>query len=194
MGFEYSIFFDKVEEKRLLLALRNSDEAAFKKLFERFYPKVKSFLVSCNLKNDLDDVLQETFISVWKRREHIDLDKSFDSYIFTIAKNYALKNLRKRIIGDIRSSEIEINDTAVPIDRIVDVGFYDEKIQSSINSLPPRSKAVFQMKRYEGLSTLQIAQKLGIAPKTVENYMHKALTTLKKELEHLAWLILVYFL
>lgn len=194
MGFEYSIFFDKVEEKRLLLALRNSDEAAFKKLFERFYPKVKSFLVSCNLKNDLDDVLQETFISVWKRREHIDLDKSFDSYIFTIAKNYALKNLRKRIIGDIRSSEIEINDTAVPIDRIVDVGFYDEKIQSSINSLPPRSKAVFQMKRYEGLSTLQIAQKMGIAPKTVENYMHKALTTLKKELEHLAWLILVYFL
>ncbi len=194
MGFENSIFFDKVEEKRLLLALRNSDEAAFKKLFERFYPKVKSFLVSCNLKNDLDDVLQETFISVWKRREHIDLDKSFDSYIFTIAKNYALKNLRKHIIGDIRSSEIEINDTAVPIDRIVDVGFYDEKIQSSINSLPPRSKAVFQMKRYEGLSTLQIAQKMGIAPKTVENYMHKALTTLKKELEHLAWLILVYFL
>lgn len=194
MGFEYSIFFDKVEEKRLLLALRNSDETAFKKLFEWFYPKVKSFLVSCNLKNDLDDVLQETFISVWRRREHIDLEKSFDSYIFTIAKNYALKNLRKRIIGEIRSSEIEINDTAVPIDRIVDVGFYDEKIQSSINSLPPRSKAVFQMKRYEGLSTLQIAQKMGIAPKTVENYMHKALTTLKKELEHLAWLILVYFL
>ena len=176
------------------MALRNSDETAFKKLFERFYPKVKSFLVSCNLKNDLDDVLQETFISVWKRREHIDLDKSFDAYIFTIAKNYALKNLRKRIIGEIRSSEIEINDTAVPIDRIVDVGFYDERIQSSINSLPPRSKAVFQMKRYEGLSTLQIAQKMGIAPKTVENYMHKALTTLKKELEHLAWLILIYFL
>ena len=184
----------KVEYKMLLIGLKDSDEAAFKKLFHCYYPKIKSFLISINLKKDLEDIIQETFITVWNKRENIDLDKSFDSYLFTIAKNHALKTLRKQIAFNIQTSEIQVEDSSQTPDHSMDIAFYDKSISSSLDKLPPKSKEVFTLRRLEGMSTKQVADKMGIAPKTVENYMNTALSRLRKDLEHLALLILLFFL
>ena len=180
-------------KKQLFVRLKKSDEIAFKKLFEMYYPKVKSFLIASNLKKDLDDILQETFIIIWNKRENIDLKKSFDSYIFTIAKNLALKNLQKQIMYDIESLKIEVKDSTIPIDKMLDIRLYDKKIRSLIANLPPQLRTVFQMKRFEGLTTKEVAQKMGISPKTVENYMNSALSSLKKELRFSVSLILLFF-
>ncbi|MDC6367617.1 MULTISPECIES: RNA polymerase sigma-70 factor [Flavobacteriaceae] len=184
----------EVDYKLLLKELKNSNEAAFKNLFQDYCPKVKSFLISVNLKKDLEDVIQETFITVWNKRETIDLEKSFDSYLFTIAKNYALKTLRKQVFVELQTPEIKIEEDSQNPENGLDLAFYNKTISSSLDRLPPKSKEVFKMRRYEGMSTKQVAEKLGIAPKTVENYMNTALSKLRKDLEHLTPLIVFFLL
>lgn len=181
-----------MKNKELLIRLKNSDEAAFKELFNIFYPRVKAFLLSTHLDKELEDVLQETFITIWIKRESIDVNKSFSSYLFTIAKNHALKALRKQLNKQIleAGTEPSLKDNSVAPDKLVDLVIINDKVKSSIEKLPPQPKAVFKMKHLDGMSTKQVAEKMGLSPKTVDNYMYKALTTLKKELEYSAWFVI----
>jgi len=69
----------------------------------------------------------------------------------------------------------------------------EQKIRQAIDRLPMERRKVFIMSRYDGLTYSQIAEKLGISVKTVENQMGKALKTLREELsEYLPWLILFF--
>ncbi len=181
-----------METKLLVIGLKNSNSKAFSRLFERYYPKIKAFLIATHLTHHIEDVIQETFITVWNRRETLDVTKSFDAYLFTIAKNYALKALRKEIINDLNTTVITIQDSSPTIDQLIDLPYVEQRIKSSLDKLPPQPKAVFELKRYQGMSTKEVALALGITPKTVENYMNKALNTLKKELEILT-LFLIFF-
>ena len=180
-----------MKTKLLIIGLKNSNVRAFEKLFEIYQPKIKVFLQSRNLGSNVDDVIQETFIKLWNKREAIDLTKSFDSYVFTIAKNYALKTLRKQLQSEIDSAKIEIQDPSSAIGKSIDLSYYEKRIQSSISRLPCQSKTVFQLRRQQGMSTKQVALELGISPKTVENYMNRALTILREELKDFAWLGLI---
>ena len=174
-----------MRDKLLVIGLKNSSEKAFNKLFEIYYPKIKAFLFSLNLNHSYEDVIQETFITVWNKRAFIKIDKSFDSYVFTIAKNYALKSLRKQLSNDIEATDLDFQDTSVRADELFDSMYYRDKLESSLQKLPPKPKTVYTLKRQNGLSTKQVAAELDIAPKTVENYMTMALHFLKKELEHI---------
>ena len=172
----------------LVIGLKNSNVRAFEKLFEIFQPKIKAFLKSKNLGNNADDVIQETFIKLWDKRESIDTSKSFDSYVFIIAKNYALKALRKQLLDEIDASETEIRDSSSSPEQSIDLSYYEKRIQSTINKLPHQPKTVFKLRRQQGMSTKQVALELDISPKTVENYMNKALNILRNELKDFAWL------
>jgi len=69
----------------------------------------------------------------------------------------------------------------------------EQKIRQAIDRLPLERRKVFIMSRYDGLTYNQIAEKLGISVKTVENQMGKALKTLREDLsEYLPWLILFF--
>ncbi len=177
--------------KLLVIGLKNSNVRAFGKLFELYQPKIKAFLLAKNLGDSVDDVIQETFITLWNKRETIDVKKSFDSYVLTIAKNYALKVLRKRLFNEVDVSKMAIQDLSSTPEQSIDIQYYESRIQSSLNRLPKQPKAVFELKRHQGMSTKQVALELGISPKTVENYMNKALTTLRNELKDFAWLMLL---
>lgn len=70
----------------------------------------------------------------------------------------------------------------------------ERKIREAIDRLPLERRKVFIMSRYDGLTYNQIAEKLGISVKTVENQMGKALKTLRAELsDYLPWIILFFF-
>ena len=180
--------------KLLVIGLKNSNVRAFGKLFELYQPKIKAFLRSKNLGAGADDIIQETFITVWNKRETIDLTKSFDAYVLTIAKNYALKALRKQLSDEIDAANTDIQDPSLAPGDFIDLRYYEKRIQSSVNKLPPQPKAVFTLKRQQGMSTKEVALELDISPKTVENYMNKALTALRKDLKDFAWLLVLPFL
>lgn len=158
-------------------------EKAFEQLYHQYAPKVRSFLKSLRLDADTDDVLQETFLSLWRNRQRIQVDKPFDNYIFTVAKNAALKTLKKqlRIEELLLEKSIDRADLTTP-DKTLIFNELNAALQIAIEKLPDRPRQIFQLKRREGLSTEQIAEKLNISKSTVDNHMNRALSFIRKEL------------
>lgn len=169
-------------ESVLLIRLAEGDEAAFAQLYRQYAPKVRTFLNSLRLDAHADDVLQETFLSIWLKRKKIQSDRSFDNYLFAIAKNFALKALKKQL-----RLELSFNDAMDMADKSSsDEGLlveeFKETLQRVIERLPDRPREVFQLRKLEGLTTEQISERLGISKSTVENHMNRALHIIRNEI------------
>lgn len=183
----------QIDKKDLIKRVKNSDQQAFQILYNYYFSKVYAFLNSLNLSTYADDVVQETFVILWSKREDLDEEKSFESYLFTIAKNLALKSLRKQIVYQLEEDTevLEHKSSLVENDAFPDD--VEKTYVKILSKLPERAKVVFELKRMYGWSTDQIAEHLGIAPKTVENHMNRALTILKKEMNSMSLLAILLF-
>tara|TARA_R110002020_G_scaffold21009_4_gene71317 strand:+ start:20548 stop:21123 length:576 start_codon:yes stop_codon:yes gene_type:complete len=166
----------------LIKLLAKDNQLVFNTLYFRYVHKLRSFLARLGLDTHADDIVQETFIVLWNKRYTLDPSKSLESYIFTIAKNRALKSIE----ADMKRSVINFQSL-----EIMGVGEEGEQsyteeflnaLDSCIDRLPPRAKQILHLKRFKGLSTEEIALQLGISKSTVENHMNRALTILREEM------------
>ncbi len=85
-------------EIELINAFKKGDSKAFEKLFQKYHKKLYSFLFYLlHTKEDAEEIVQETFVKIWEKREDLIDGYSFDSFLFTIAKNAFLNQNRKKI-------------------------------------------------------------------------------------------------
>ena len=171
-------------DKEVILQMSQGDQQAYEQVFRRFYPKVHRF-VSMLLKNedDADDVCQMIFLKVWNKREKFTGIADFDSYLFILAK-YTVINFisTKHIIPiDIDSIPDPYANAASPHD---DVVAKDTQllIDMVVENMPQQRQAIYRMSREEHLKNDEIALRLGIQKKTVENHLNLALKEIKKAL------------
>lgn len=171
-------------DKEVILQMSQGDQKAYEQVFRRFYPKVHRF-VSMLLKNedDADDVCQMIFLKVWNKREKFTGIADFDSYLFILAK-YTVINFisTKHIIPiDIDSIPDSCAHAASPHE---DVVAKDTQllIDMVVESMPQQRQQIYRMSREQHLKNEEIAQRLGIQKKTVENHLNLALKEIKKAL------------
>lgn len=182
---------NKFVTEETVRSLQSGDHQAFETVFFAYFNKVKYFIYGLiKSESDAEEIAQDIFVRVWTNREAIDPDKNFTTYIYVSARNAALNFLKKR---HVRSSYVQEqihvgSDSDNPED-----GFFareiDLLIQMSVSKMPERRRRIFEMSRNEGLSNDQIAQKLNISKKTVENQLSIAL----KELREVVSLIVLFF-
>lgn len=169
-----------IPDSVLVKRLSESDEKAFTALYYRYTDKIRNFLVKLRLDFHTDDIIQETFITVWRKRKEIDASLNFSAYLFTISRNLALKSLKQELYTSISESDISFDTEDEESFRIRET-FY-RALEASIEKLPERPRQVLILKRIKGRSTEEIALELGISKSTVENHMNRALAVLKEEL------------
>ena len=148
--------------------------------------------------NDVDaseDMVQEMFMKLWKNREGLEIRTSLKSYLFRAVRNACLNmishiNIREEYKKHhaVEVSEDEKNFTDESI-----VSELEDKIRKTIDSLPVERRKVFVLSRFEGLKYKEIAEKLNISVKTVENQMSKALKFLRENLVDYLPIILLIF-
>lgn len=137
---------------------------------------------------DLDtarEITQEAFISLWEKRETIDLSKPVKTYLTTSVRNKCLNWLRdnKKFNRDILDIEGLLSDRIyIPTDRLVESEIR-VKIISAIEELPEKCREIFVLNRNENLKYQEIANRLQISVKTVETQMSKALQHMRNRLE-----------
>ena len=89
-----------INENEILLirAFKNGDQKAFEKLFERNHKKLYDYLMRLlDSKEDAEEIVQESFIKIWEKREEFIEGYSFDAFLFTIAKNTFLNFTREKV-------------------------------------------------------------------------------------------------
>ncbi len=137
-------------------------------------------------KSTAEDIVQDVFLTIWKKRKELIIDSNLKGYLYRAVSNSCLNHLQSYHKRNIKPYE-EFNEQAlgsfVPHDSI-DYDRLDAAIQKAIDNLPPRCKVIFVLSRFDGLKYSQIAATLNVSVKTVENQMGIALLKLREELHH----------
>lgn len=173
-----------MDDRELLRRIRLGDEQAFDALFRQHYAALVGFTEALLRGRAVaEDVVQDVMLEVWRRRETLEIDLTWRSYLFRAARNRALNALRharvaRRAEPLVRGPEaVEASSPAEMEARELDV-----KFRQSLAALPDPVREVFELSRRDGLKYSEIASALGISIKTVEARMGRALKELREQL------------
>jgi RNA polymerase sigma-70 factor (ECF subfamily) len=183
-------------DKTLIEELKKGSYHAFDSLFARYGNQLYGFVYGIlKVKDDSKEVVQEVFVKVWEKRLNLDEYSSFKSFLFSIAYHHIISGFRKKISEKkyINDRILSFNNQAIPPDLMVEYKMLSERIDEIIATLPAQRKGIFVMSRFEGLSHSEIASKLHISVKTVENHINLTLRTLRIKLGDFLSLILFFF-
>jgi RNA polymerase sigma-70 factor (ECF subfamily) len=176
----------------ILERLRADDRDALKALFQEHYLQVcavmRRFISDHGL---VEDLAQEVFLRFWEKRGQIVITASIGAYLRRMAINEALGYLRRNKYLETQEMEAGLApDTAGSGEELYLRAELRAQIQTAIDALPTKCRAVFQLSRFEELTYQEIADKMQISVKTVENQMSRALRLLRERLKDYLSLLL----
>ena len=188
---------DAYDEKLLLQQIAEDNEQAFSRIVEHYWNNIYSQALAY-LKSSYaaQDVVQEVFIKVWeKRKGFTDIDR-FDSFLFIIARNHIISELRKKIMlpvnDDLEETLKEENNTP---DKRLSLKQSHEMVAKAIDLLPGQQKIAFLLSRDEGLSYEEIAIRMQLSKETIKKHIGRALnflrTYIRTHSEMIIWIILI---
>jgi len=183
-----------VSDEELVTRARAKDFGAFEQLLDRYEDKIFR-LAYRFVRNETEakEVLQDTFLSIWRKLDTFKGDSQFGSWLYRVAANTALMRLRaQRRHPEVSTEELPAGylDTfgALPptgenwAKRPDDELQSDElrrHIQSAVDTLPEIYRTVFLLRDVEGLSTEETAEILDISVPTVKTRLHRARIALR---------------
>lgn len=174
----------------------------FSRFFQENQEKFLSFAYSyLRDKEEAEDVLMESMIILWENRDRWDKESNLHALLLTILKNKALNILEhrqiciraKEDIGSHKQRELDLRIATLQACEPEQI--FNSEIQhivhKALEEMPPQSRDIFILSRFQNLPNKQIAEKLNISLKTVEAHMTKALKILRLELkDYLASILL----
>ena len=171
-------------DKELVEALRSGDENAFECIFERHWQPLYAFVNKMITDQDqTKDVLQNTFLEVWKRKETLYADDSILPFLIKVAKNEVITLFRK--------DKVRLTGDEILISNLQREGLTDDKllatelqgaIESELIKMPVNMRKCFHLSRYEQKSIKDIAAELLLSEQTVKNNISEALKRLRNGL------------
>jgi len=171
----------------LVRAARRGDQEAFAQLVRRYLRRGMAVAFEyAEAREDAEDVLQDTFVRVWRGLERFDPERGpFAPWFFTVLRNTARNAARHRGLrthGAVPPGQAAATDTPYEALRRRELR---EQIEAAVRTLPPMRRSCFRLCVVEGLSGAEAADALGIAESTVRVHVFKARQTLRDLLE--AW-------
>lgn len=166
----------------LMDEVRAGSPTAFESLYDRHHRSVFTFLLrSLGERQKAEDLLQETFLRVFAHREGWRPTAAFRTWLFTIARNLVIDQLRRRIGGPEPDTDEALETLAdpgaTPLQR-AEAGELGERLQAAVLRLPPSQREVLLLSRFSGLSHEEIAEITGASAGAVRVTLHRALRRL----------------
>lgn len=159
--------------------LKGNNEAVFRDIFNEYqYPLYKFLYQKIDSEFYAKEVVQLTFIKLWKYRQHLDPDIDISIQLFRIAKTTLIDEIRKLQTRNRHYYDAFQCGRTTTDDSSMQLISYKEtkaKLFRLINMLPPKRREVFKLSRIHCHSNNEIASMLSISPRTVENHLAHAL-------------------
>jgi RNA polymerase sigma-70 factor, ECF subfamily len=180
------------ETQRIALSLRQRDVAFLQELVGRYqYRLVRYLIYLLGRRDEVDDLVQETWLRVLERGSSYDWHSRFEPWLFTIARNLAIDHLRKGQIFSLDANVEGEQDTALPTPasnapspftlaaRTEDA----ERLAGSLQSLQPIYREALVLRFQEDLSLQEISGVVGAPVATVASRIYRGLRALRSRLE-----------
>jgi RNA polymerase sigma-70 factor (ECF subfamily) len=182
-----------LSDEELLCLLKENNREAYTEIYNRYWKFL--FTTAYNVhrnREDSMDVCQTVFLWFWENRAQLKITTTLQAYLYTAVK-YKIANMirngkyREDLFADLQlidmrtyqQNELEIKELKAFVDQLID-------------ELPTKCREVFLMSRNEHLTHKEIADRLGIAEKTVNDHVTRALQKLKAPLQKLACIFLLF--
>ena len=170
------------DERSLVLRLIDGNEDAFCELYAAYKNRLIYFAMRfLKSREYAEDVFQDAFTIIWQGRRFINPDASFSSYLYTIARNRILNQLRDLVNQDKLKEQILQQAVDYSNDTQNEILANDLKqlISCAMQQLTPRQRKIFEMSREQQMSHKEIADVLGISVNTVQESISTSLRTLR---------------
>ena len=167
--------------------LRDGDRAAFEAVFRALHGDLvrygRGFAAD---EAEAEDAVQEAFLTLWRRRETLDPARSVRALLYAAVRNRLLN--RRRDVARRQSLHDTMADPDTPDtpEEAAHAALLGARLQAWLDEIPERQREAFGLSRFDGLSHAEIADVMGLAPKTVENHVGRALRHLRDRLQAVA--------
>lgn len=165
--------------------IARGDERAFDNLFRHFYGHLVNFAVDMvKLRPAAEEIVSDVFVKIWQKREEILLIEKLRVFLFVAVKNQCYNHLRKHSLWNVTVSPDNIATLSSAYNPEEDMAFRElqHQLNKAIEQLPDQCKQVFKLIREDGLKCKEVADILGISPRTVETQLFRAVKKLRKVL------------
>ena len=184
-----------IGEEILIQRFIKGDQTAFELLFRFYYPGLVIFVSQIiSDRDEAEEIVQDFFVIAWTNRNSIHQAASLKNYFFVSVKNRAFNYLKKEKIREKTLSQLKElveNDFLFQPDLFVESEL-QQQISKAMEKLPARTREVFMMSRFKGLSNDEIANQLEISKRTVETQISNALKVLREALKEYKFLIFLF--
>lgn len=184
------------QEKATIISLKSGDFEAFDRLFNKYGKRLFGFAIGyLKSHEDAEELVQDIFVKVWENRSELDENQSFNSYLFTIAKNNILNHFRKKAHQQSYIEYIKQHTKLIHTKTEDDIIYseLDAQTKKVIDQLPSRRRKIFLLSREQGYNNEEIAKRLNISKKTVENQITHALKFIREQLGKKNLIPLLFF-
>lgn len=179
----YTPKYDSMEEKEMLSDLRLGSQIAFRQIYSlysgRIYLNIRKMVKS---EQDAAELLQEVFIKVWDKRELIDPEQSFRSYLFQIAKYTVYNFIRKNSLEKQIQAYLSLHNTQLytHVEEQLNEKQDEQWLSQTIEQLPPQRRLIYRLCKIEGKSYAEVSTLLRISTSTINDHIVKATKYIKE--------------
>jgi len=161
-------------------------EDLFEQVFRSHFKSLHAY--ACTIMRDpmpAEEIVQNIFLKLWEKKDEITIKENISVYLYRAVHNESLNYLRHRRVRSAYQSyamrQHKQTEQEKPAEKVV-MKELEKKLEIALQELPEQCRTIFQLSRYEDLKYREIADKLGLSVKTIENQMGKALRLLRLKL------------
>jgi len=161
-------------------------EDLFEQVFKSHFKSLHSY--ACTIMRDpmpAEEIVQNIFLKLWEKKEEITIKENISVYLYRAVHNESLNYLRHRKVRSAYQSyamrQHKQTEQEKPAEKVV-MKELEKKLEVALQELPEQCRTIFQLSRFEDLKYREIADRLGLSVKTIENQMGKALKLLRLKL------------
>ena len=168
----------------LLSAVQRGDQKAFDTLFRRYYPMLCAYGHRFVELEDAEEIVEDSLLWIWENRETLVIESSLNSYLFKMVHRRALNKLAH--IDATQRADTRFYEEMQEM--LQDTDYYQieelaKRIEDAVAALPESYRVAFVMHRFRDMSYKEIAETLGVSPKTIDYRIQQALKQLRVDLK-----------
>ncbi|WP_165806616.1 RNA polymerase sigma factor [Chitinophaga parva] len=166
------------------------DREAFTTIYQQYHAGIYNYLLKFTRNPALtEDLVHDVFLKIWEVRAQLDIRKSFDSYLYRLARNTALNQLNRLALYDTIRDELlhrlSLDATDQPLMNALETKQYEALLQKALDSLPPQRREAFILCRQQGRSYEEAAAMMHISRNTFKQHLSLAVKSIRDYLlEH----------